>query len=91
MESLGLEADVVAFAGGTGVPLQKPDPCGLKYLMEMTNTPPDETILIGDRDERDGEAGRRAGVDVLIRTSCPEGPNAFQSFTSFIKPAADLT
>jgi hypothetical protein len=34
-----------------------------------------------------GEAGRRAGVDALIRTSQPVGPDMFWFFTALIGPA----
>lgn len=87
IQAMGLEADAIAFAGGPGVPFQKPDPSGLQHLMEIADASPAETILIGDRDERDGEAGRRAGVDVLIRTSQPVGPDMFRSFTALIGSA----
>ncbi|WP_128255563.1 HAD family hydrolase [Falsirhodobacter deserti] len=83
LKAMGLEADAIAFAGGPGVPLQKPHPDGLHHLMKVTNALPAETILIGDRDERDGEAARRAGIDVLIRADRPAGPDAFGSFASF--------
>lgn len=83
--AMGLEADAIAFAGGDGVPLQKPDPGGLQHLMEKTDALPEETVLIGDRQDRDGEAGRRAGIDVLIRSDKRTGPDTFQSFASLLK------
>lgn len=83
--AMGLEADAIAFAGGDGVPLQKPDPGGLQYLMGKTDASPRETILIGDRLDRDGEAGRRIGIDVLIRSDKRTGPDTFQSFASLLK------
>lgn len=83
--AMGLEADVIAFAGADGVPLQKPDPGGLQYLMEKSDASPKETVLIGDRQDRDGEAGRRAGIDVLIRSDKRTGPDTFQSFASFLE------
>lgn len=91
IKALGLGADVIAFAGGAGVALQKPDPGGLRHLMETTGASPAETILIGDRDDRDGQAARRAGIDVLIRTDRPDGPDTFRSFASLIGPSADPT
>lgn len=87
LQAMDLKVDAIAFAGGPGVPFQKPDPGGLRHLMDIAGASPSETILIGDRDERDGEAGRRAGVDVLIRTSQPVGPDMFRSFTELIWPA----
>ena len=82
LAAMGLSADLVAVAGEAGVPCQKPDPAGLVRLMTKADIDPAETVLIGDRDDRDGEAGRRAGVDVLIRSDRPSGPNAFRTFVS---------
>lgn len=45
----------------------KPDPAGLHWLIAEANTDPSRTLMIGDRDDRDGEAARRAGVRALIR------------------------
>ena len=86
LRAMGLRADAIAFAGAPGVPLQKPDPGGLRHLMEIAGASPAETILVGDRDERDGEAARRAGVDVLLRSSRPAGPDMFRSFAALIGP-----
>lgn len=88
MRAMGLDADIIACAGSPGCAFQKPHPSGLRYLMEVTGTAPADTILIGDRDERDGEAGRRAGVDVLIRTDRPAGEKTFRSFASLLEPLA---
>ena len=80
MRALGLEADLVAAAGDPGVAVQKPHPAGLLHLMERAGAGPGETILVGDRVDRDGAAGRRAGVAVLIRADRPAGPDAFRDF-----------
>ncbi len=86
MRAMGLDADAIAFAGSPEISFQKPHPAGLRYLMEVKGKAPAETLLIGDRQDRDGEAGRRAGVDVLIRTDRAAGANTFQSFASLIEP-----
>jgi hypothetical protein len=44
----------------------------------------DATLFIGDRADRDGAAGRAAGVRTLIRSSKPSG--AFQTFRTFRDP-----
>lgn len=82
LAAMGLSAELVAVAGEAGVPRQKPDPAGLVRLMTEADISPADTVLIGDRDDRDGEAGRRAGVDVLIRSDRPSGPNTFRTFVS---------
>ena len=88
LAALGLDADAIAHAGELGIDRQKPDPSGLRRLMEKVGADPAGTILIGDRDDRDGEAGRRAGVDVLIRADRPAAAGTFRSFASLIGPAA---
>ena len=88
LAALGLRADVVAHAGGPGIPRQKPDPSGLRHLMEVTGTSPAGTLMIGDRDDRDGHAARRAGVDVLLRTGRPAGPGTFTAFAALAGPDA---
>ncbi len=44
----------------------KPSPHGLLLLMKEHGLTPEEVLLVGDRDEKDGEAARRAGVDCVI-------------------------
>jgi FMN phosphatase YigB (HAD superfamily) len=61
--------------------LLKPHPRGLEVLIAAAGVKPHETILIGDRPERDGLAARHVGAWALIRSSRPvEG---WQSVTSF--------
>ncbi len=64
LQALGLEADFVVSALDVGV--LKPHPRGLQHLMALAGVEPHETIMIGDRAERDGEAARRAGVKAYI-------------------------
>lgn len=65
LAALGLEAHLVITANDVG--RLKPDPSGLRVLMDRSGVPPSRTLVIGDRDDRDGEAARRAGVRALIR------------------------
>src|SRR3546814_6603167 len=71
LEALGLAADFIVAAADDGVGVMKPSPAGLIHLMERAGASARSTILIGDRPERDGEAGRRAGVRTYIRSSRP--------------------
>lgn len=63
--SLGLAATYRISAEETG--RLKPAPEGLRRLMERAGAEPGRTLMIGDRQDRDGEAARRAGVRCLIR------------------------
>jgi FMN phosphatase YigB (HAD superfamily) len=81
LAALGLTADHVVHAGDDGVGVLKPHPRGLRTLMTAACARPSETVLIGDRADRDGEAARRAGALALIRSSTPvEGWRSFASY-----------
>jgi putative hydrolase of the HAD superfamily len=90
LEAMGLASDHIASADDPNVAMLKPNPKGLLGLMEKVGTPPKETLLIGDREERDGEAARRAGVHALIRSSKPSSD--FRTFKNYADPVfATLT
>ena len=69
LEALGLCANHVVWAGDEGVGVMKPHPRGLELLMARANSPPENTVLIGDRIDRDGLAATRAGARCLIRSA----------------------
>lgn len=64
--ALGLSSDVIVCAVSKGVNILKPDPKGLKIAAMKLQTPVGECLFIGDRDEKDGECDRRAGMPYLI-------------------------
>jgi putative hydrolase of the HAD superfamily len=81
LEALGLAAHHVVFAGDAGIGLLKPHPRGLESLIAAAGMKPHETVVIGDRVDRDGLAARRAGAEALIRSSKPiEGWQTFARF-----------
>ncbi len=83
LAALGLDADIVVCAADEEVGYMKPNPRGLNFVMAKAGVTPGATILIGDRADRDGEAGRRAGVRTYLRTSKPiAGEACFASFQS---------
>ena len=71
LHALGLSVDLIVSATDATMDVLKPNPRGLTRLMEAAGVAADETIMIGDRAERDGEAARRAGVACLIRSNRP--------------------
>jgi FMN phosphatase YigB (HAD superfamily) len=82
LAAMGLSADHVIVASDVG--MLKPHPMGLQALMSAAGITARETVLIGDRAERDGSAAHRAGVRTLIRSSKPiEG---YQTFATFDDP-----
>jgi len=66
LEALELDADVIVCAGDKDVGVLKPHARGLHLLMARAATNAAETILIGDRPERDGLAAHAANVRALI-------------------------
>jgi HAD superfamily hydrolase (TIGR01509 family) len=69
IEALELTADIIVCANDEDVGILKPHARGLQVLMSRAAVAPAETILIGDRPERDGLAARAANVRALIRSS----------------------
>ncbi len=53
---------VVASGEPGGPPALKPDPAGYLQAAERLQVPPSKCLVIGDRDDADGEAARRAGM-----------------------------
>jgi HAD superfamily hydrolase (TIGR01549 family) len=85
LAAMGLAANHVVAASDVG--LLKPHPRGLQSLMAAAGATARETLYIGDRVDRDGVAGQRAGVRILIRSSKPT--EAFQTFKTFHDPLFD--
>lgn len=87
LQALGLEVDVMVSATDAEVDRLKPDPKGLIVAASKLNTPVKECLFIGDRDDKDGECARRAGMPYLIlnkkRRNC--SPNSFNTFTEIIE------
>jgi putative hydrolase of the HAD superfamily len=71
LEALGLSADHIVSASDAGIGLLKPHPRGLEVLIAAAGVEPRQTILIGDRPERDGIAARHVGAWALIRSPRP--------------------
>lgn len=79
LAAMGLEADHMVAACDVG--LLKPHPIGLQSLMASGGVTAGETLFIGDRADRDGLSGKRAGVKTLIKSSKPI--DGFQTFATF--------
>lgn len=84
LSALELSAEFIISANDAEVGVMKPNPAGLRLLMDRAGVRPEETLLIGDRPERDGLAADRAGARCLIRTGRPD-PD-YRSFAGFDDP-----
>jgi len=60
-EGLGLADYFLHIYGGDSFPVKKPDPFGMRLLMEETGARPEETVMIGDS-QVDVETARNAGT-----------------------------
>jgi len=63
-EGLGLAGYFLHIYGGDSFPVKKPDPFGLRSLMEETGARPEETVMIGDS-AVDTQTARNAGAWAL--------------------------
>jgi len=71
LAAMGLEADHNASAGNPAEVRLKPHPSGLLHLMALAGAAPHQTLMVGDRQERDGLAAQRAGTACLIKSRLP--------------------
>jgi putative hydrolase of the HAD superfamily len=91
LQALELDADVVVCASDADVGVLKPHPRGLHVLMSRAAAGPAQTILIGDRPERDGLAARAAEVRPLILSRKPiDGWQSFDRYDNPLFAAAGL-
>jgi putative hydrolase of the HAD superfamily len=81
LAALGLDADHIVCANDDRIGLLKPNPRGLLAIIAAAGVSPAETVLIGDRADRDGLAARRSGVWPLIRSGNPI--KDYQTFARF--------
>jgi HAD superfamily hydrolase (TIGR01549 family) len=85
LAAMGLAAHHVVAASDVG--LLKPHARGLQSLMAAASATARDTLFIGDRADRDGVAGQRAGVRIMIKSWKPIEP--FQTFKTFHDPLFD--
>jgi putative hydrolase of the HAD superfamily len=81
LSALGLHADTIVCAIDPGIGLLKPHPRGLKAVIQAAGTTPHQTVMIGDRADRDGAAARRVGAWSLIKSAKPI--KDWQTFATF--------
>lgn len=67
LESLGIREPFAAVVSSFDPEVRrfKPDPAGFLHAARLLNTPPERTLVIGDRDDADGAGARAAGMSFL--------------------------
>ena len=78
--ALGLSPNCIVCSTDRNVDRLKPDPKGLVVITEKLGVSVEDCIFIGDRDERDGECARRAGMPYMILNKKIDGDNQFKTF-----------
>jgi HAD superfamily hydrolase (TIGR01549 family) len=84
LAALELDADVMVCATDGDIRVLKPHAKGLLVLMSRAAVNPRDTIMIGDRPERDGLAAQAANVRALIRSRKPI--HGWQTFDRYDAP-----
>ena len=64
--ALGITVDGIYDPDDERIDELKPSPKGLKVIMEDTGTGADHILMIGDREEKDGQSADACGIDHLI-------------------------
>lgn len=64
--ALGLTGVTCISSTDEEVGMLKPCPKGIESILERTGIDKSKAIMIGDRDETDGQAARNAGIDYII-------------------------
>lgn len=62
LKAMEVDADLVVAATDPQVDKFKPDPAGLKFILDHFQCPPENALMIGDRDELDGASARAVGM-----------------------------
>ncbi len=66
LEALEFRPDQAFYSADPEIGCMKPDEKGLLYIISMLGEKKEDILFIGDRQEKDGECARRAGVDFLF-------------------------
>lgn len=89
LNAMGLQADHVVSAADPDLDALKPDPAGLARVAAAAGASPEETLMIGDRMDRDGTAAASFGAAFLLRgRAAPGGTASARDFTALAESLA---
>lgn len=74
LKALGLDADGVYYSTRPDLSCLKPNPKLLFRILSDHGVPPGDCVVIGDRDDRDGELARAAGARFVLFPNRVTGP-----------------
>ncbi len=92
VQSMGLSFSILLDAEDARVDRLKPDPKGLELCTELLGLEKTACLYIGDRDDRDGECARRAGMPYfLYSSSSKRHKNSFRSYDQLFESFSQIT
>jgi putative hydrolase of the HAD superfamily len=89
LKVLGLKMDFIRDASSTEIARLKPNPAGFLKVAELLGVTPSRCVIIGDRDDRDGQAAKRGGFLFLKKIPGKRRP-ASREFNSYQTLADEL-
>ena len=86
IQALGLDARNAFWTDHPAIGASKPSPNTLRRVASQMGVDTAASLLIGDRDDRDGEAARRAGMEYLIKSRRnPTDEHTFLSYDDLLR------
>jgi len=85
LNALNLKPDIIVCSTEADIDRLKPDPKGLFVAASKLGVPIEQCLFIGDRDDKDGECARRAGMPYLIMNRRRNDSNGFKSFSEIVE------
>ena len=87
LDALGLAFPLVVSGDDPDVDRLKPDPAGLRFCADRLGVRPGDCLYIGDREDKDGECAKRAGMPYWLiqpkNSNCPV--NHFHSYSELTR------
>lgn len=92
LKVLDIEVEVACDAAQPEIGRLKPHPAGFLHVARRLDVQPARCLIIGDRDDRDGEAARRGGFQLLLKTSpkSPERRGQFSRYSELLGELAEI-
>lgn len=72
LDALGIQADACFTSADESIDCMKPDPKGIRVILDTLGLEAEEAIMIGDRYEKDGLAAEGNQMDYIIVSSSPK-------------------
>jgi HAD superfamily hydrolase (TIGR01509 family) len=93
LKALGLTIDVIRDAAAGDIGRLKPHPVGFLRVAELLGVPPSRCLIIGDRNDRDGDGAKRGGFAFLRKTrgKWKPGQQQFRCYRHLAQELAEVS